>query len=118
MSVTKDFGKRIGRWLAACGAVLFLLSLTACDPQQGAAPSNPANVGSVSIPVEGMSCGACAARVRKTLADVAGVQSVEVNLLERKASIHFDSTRVSADELAKQINSLGYRAGVPSEAVK
>ncbi len=46
------------------------------------AASNPA-VKRVTIPIEGMSCAACAARVKKTLKAIPGVQAVELNLEHR-----------------------------------
>lgn len=69
----------------------------------------------VLIPVEGMSCVACAASVKKALTSLGGVSKVEVNLAERNARVRFDSTRVSPDRLVAAINGLGYRAGVPAE---
>jgi len=71
---------------------------------------------SVVIPVEGMSCVACAARVKKTVASIAGVGDVEVNLAERNARVRFDTSRLAADRIVAAINGLGYRAGTPTEA--
>lgn len=70
----------------------------------------------VRIPVEGMSCVACAARVKKTLKAIAGVDEVEVHLGERNARVRFDSRRVAPDRLIAVINELGYRAGTPVSA--
>lgn len=67
----------------------------------------------VRIPVEGLSCVACAARVKKTLKTMAGVDEVEVHLGERHARVRFDSRHVTAERLVAAINELGYSAGAP-----
>lgn len=61
-------------------AVVFVLAMLACSTaigdlkaQSAAAPQ----VKTVSIPVEGMSCVSCAARVKRTLKGIEGVQRVE-----------------------------------------
>ncbi|MBI4558680.1 MAG: copper ion binding protein [Candidatus Hydrogenedentes bacterium] len=70
------------------------------------------------IPVEGMSCVACAARVKKTLTSIAGVGDVQVSLAERNARVRFDPSRLAPDQLVAAINGLGYQAGIPKEAPK
>lgn len=70
----------------------------------------------VQIPVEGMSCAACAARVKKTLASIGGVSEVEVSLAERKARVRFDPSRLSPAQLVAAIKGLGYQAGAPTDA--
>lgn len=115
---------------AFLATVVILALSVACDRSQtpsadqttSAAPATntpggvatAATVQTVLIPVEGMSCVACAARVRKTLADTAGVEEVEVHLGERNARVRFDSSRVTADRLVGLIKELGYSAGTPA----
>jgi len=41
----------------------------------------------VSLPVQGMTCAACVAKVEKTLKTMSGVQEVHVNLLSGKAAV-------------------------------
>lgn len=79
-----------------------------------AANVQEANMKVVQIPVEGMSCAACVARVKKTLAAIGGVSDVEVSLVERRARVRFDPSRLSADQLVAAIKGLGYQAGAPS----
>jgi Cu+-exporting ATPase len=89
---------------------------TKADAEPAAArAAEPTASKTVVIPVEGMSCMACVARVKKALGAVAGVTEVRVNLVERNARVKFDSSRVSPDRLADAINRLGYHAGTPIE---
>jgi Cu+-exporting ATPase len=39
------------------------------------------------LPIEGMSCASCVARVERSLADVPGVQDVSVNFATEQASV-------------------------------
>lgn len=97
-------------------AVGLLGGVNACQTQATPAVHQEANLTTVVIPVEGMSCVSCAARIKKTLASMNGVGDVEVSLGERRARVRFDPSRVSPDRLAAAINDLGYHAGTPVEA--
>ncbi len=67
----------------------------------------------VTIPVEGMVCLACTARVKSTLKTINGVAEVEVNLAGRDLRVEYLEGKVSPDQLVSAINRLGYRAGPP-----
>lgn len=75
-----------------------------------------AQMETVIIPIEGMSCSVCAARIKKTLTSIDGVSECEVNLAERNARVRFASSKLSPEELVAAVNGLGYRAGTPTEA--
>ena len=68
------------------------------------------------IPVEGMSCAACAARVRRTLEEIDGVVSAEVGLAERNVKVRYVDKTLSSDNLVAAINALGYKARAPIAA--
>jgi len=74
------------------------------------------NLKTVIIPIEGMSCGACAARVKKALTSIDGVADVEVNLADRNARVRFEPAKLSPDRLVSAVNGLGYHASAPMEA--
>ena len=68
----------------------------------------------VSVPVEGMSCGACAARSKKRLKTIDGVRDVHVNLEERNVRIDYEQGKFVPERLTAAINELGYKAGMPT----
>lgn len=68
------------------------------------------------IPVEGMSCAACAARVKRTLEDIEGVVSAEVSLTERNVKVRYVDEKLSSENLVAAINVLGYKARAPVTA--
>ena len=65
----------------------------------------------VAIPVEGMSCVSCAARVKRALKGIEGVQHVEVSLERRETVVRFSPDKVTPERLEASINALGYKAG-------
>lgn len=63
-----------------------------------------------TIPIQGMSCAACAASIERAVSKVAGVSSATVNFASEKLSVNYDpgATRLSAIKLAVQ--KAGYEA--------
>ena len=69
--------------------------------------ASPLEGKTVTLPVKGMMCGHCQARVKKALEGVAGVTSADVDLEGAKATVAC-STGVSEDALKKAIVDAGY----------
>ena len=70
---------------------------------------------SATIPVSGMTCAACSARVQRTLEKTAGVSSASVNLITGSATIDFDPVATSPKRLVEAIRATGYGAELPRE---
>jgi len=66
-----------------------------------------------TIQVGGMTCAACQSRVQRTLSRAPGVASASVNLITGSASIQFDRSRTSVEQLLDAIRSTGYDASIP-----
>ena len=62
-----------------------------------------------TISIEGMSCGHCAARVKKALTEVDGVETAEVNLDAKKAVVTLKKN-VDDNSLKKAVDDAGYEA--------
>ncbi len=69
----------------------------------------------IELPVQGMSCASCVARIEKGLAAVPGVHEAHVNLAAERATLTIDPDRVGVAELAQTIHELGYE--VPARAL-
>lgn len=69
--------------------------------------ASPLEGKTVTLPVKGMMCGHCQARVKKALEGVAGVTSADVDLEGAKATVAC-GTGVSEDALKKAIVDAGY----------
>lgn len=73
-----------------------------------------AAVKTVSIPVKGMACRSCAARVKKTLSTIEGVRSVEVSAPKASARVSYVPAKVSPEQLTATVTELGFEAGPPT----
>ncbi|MBN3725342.1 heavy-metal-associated domain-containing protein, partial [Burkholderia sp. Ac-20379] len=73
--------------------------------------SHPTAFDTTELGVEGMTCGGCARRVEKALADVPGVHAAHVDLAARSATVSA-SPDVEAARLAEAVTAAGYRAEV------
>lgn len=65
----------------------------------------------VTLSVEGMKCDGCASAVREALAAVAGVESVDVSLDEKRARVTA-AEGTSAAALLGAVAAAGYEASV------
>ncbi|MBN8494115.1 MAG: heavy metal translocating P-type ATPase, partial [Burkholderiales bacterium] len=70
---------------------------------------------SLQLPVEGMTCASCSARVERALRKVPGVQEVSVNLATESAAVRL-SARVPAELLSSAVRKAGYE--VPFASVE
>jgi Cu+-exporting ATPase len=61
----------------------------------------------VELPIEGMTCASCAARIERSLNRIEGV-TASVNYATEKAAVEFDPARVSADALVAAVEQVGY----------
>ncbi|MBX9636305.1 MAG: heavy metal translocating P-type ATPase [Nitrosomonas sp.] len=61
----------------------------------------------IELPVEGMTCAACAARIEKNLNKLPGVEAA-VNFANEKAHVNFDANQVNMETLIKAIEKAGF----------
>jgi len=69
-----------------------------------------------NLPVEGMTCASCVARVEKTLKKMPGLEDIAVNLASEK--VHFDLNPGSAtlEQIAEAVADAGYHLQLPAAA--
>jgi copper chaperone len=63
---------------------------------------------SITIPIEGMTCGGCVANVERVLKAIDGVRGVNVSLDPGQAVVEFVPGRVDAAHLRSAIEDAGY----------
>ncbi len=64
---------------------------------------------SVTIPIGGMTCAACAQRIEKVLAKQVGMIKSSVNLATEKASIEYDPQLIKLSAIKERIEEIGYQ---------
>ncbi|TFG52335.1 MAG: copper-translocating P-type ATPase [Gemmatimonadales bacterium] len=69
------------------------------------------------IPVTGMTCAACSARVQRALERTPGVSAANVNLMTNQATVDFDPGTIDPVGLVEVIRDTGYGAEVPRAEV-
>ena len=67
----------------------------------------------MSIPVEGMTCASCVARVEKALKKVDGVKEANVNLVTERVALSFDEGKTDLHSLATVVEEAGYKLILP-----
>jgi P-type Cu+ transporter len=70
---------------------------------------------STDIPVSGMTCAACSARIQRSLERTPGVSSANVNLMTGTATVDYDPQAVTPETLVETIRKTGYGAELPSK---
>ncbi|MFN5095036.1 MAG: heavy metal translocating P-type ATPase, partial [Ignavibacteria bacterium] len=61
-----------------------------------------------NLPVEGMTCAACVARVEKSLKKIGGVSNATVNLAAETVRLEYDVDQVSLETIAQSLHESGY----------
>ncbi|MDX1993403.1 MAG: cation-translocating P-type ATPase [bacterium] len=70
----------------------------------------------IEIPIRGMDCAGCASTVQKAIAQLPGVESVDVLLNAEKAIIQLDESRVALKDIRQAVTGAGY--SVPDAAAE
>src|SRR5688500_18951789 len=68
----------------------------------------------IDLPVTGMTCAACAARIERSLGKSEGVAEASVNLATERATVQFDPSMTDVSRIVETIRGAGYDAIVPS----
>jgi P-type Cu+ transporter len=67
-----------------------------------------------TIPVSGMTCAGCSARIQQTLESTPGVGAANVNLITGSATVRYDPASVTPEGLVEVIRGTGYGAELPA----
>jgi Cu+-exporting ATPase len=76
-------------------------------------PTAESSLEQCTIPVSGMTCAACSARVQRTLERREGVSAASVNLMTGAATVTYDPGATTPDALVDAIRATGYGAELP-----
>ncbi|QTA38879.1 copper-translocating P-type ATPase [Thermosipho ferrireducens] len=63
----------------------------------------------VTIPISGMTCASCAARITKEIQKLEGIEKVDVNFATEKALVTYDPSKVRVSAIKKAIENAGYK---------
>jgi copper chaperone CopZ len=78
-------------------------------PAAGAPTSQlPADGTRAAMTIEGMKCGACAAKIKTAIDAIPGVKGSVVDAAGGSAEVAFDATKTNAAAIVAAVNSLGH----------
>jgi len=78
------------------------------NPATSQAAELPETTEKIALPIEGMHCAACVARVQRALESSEGVYSASVNFATETASVQFDSAVTNRSKLGEALDEIGY----------
>lgn len=62
-----------------------------------------------NLKIEGMHCAGCSTRLEKVLNNLEGVETAKVSLEEKKATIKYDETKISLENIKESIEDAGFK---------
>ncbi|XP_014855573.1 PREDICTED: copper-transporting ATPase 1 [Poecilia mexicana] len=71
------------------------------------------NLCSVSLRVEGMTCGSCVQSIEQRIGSLHGVIHIKVSLEKKSATVIFDSSQQSPESLSEAVEDMGFESSVP-----
>ena len=89
---------------------LELLEMAPASRRQSPEPPHPAGTATATLNIGGMHCASCVGRVEKVLSGVPGVVRAAVDLTTRSASVAYDPSIASPEDLAAAVRDAGYEA--------
>lgn len=67
----------------------------------------------ITFVIERMGCGACAAKIEKTVKALEGVSDISIDMASKQARIHF-SAPAQSETIASAIHAAGYQTQILS----
>ena len=64
----------------------------------------------ITLNIDGMTCGGCVKSVTKVLNDLHGVRSATVSLENKNAQVEFDEGKIQIAQLVEAVEDAGYDA--------
>ena len=100
-----------------CTFFIFVMAFSCSSPgedkQESEQNLSAQNLTKTTIPIEGMSCNACVASIKKELKSLDALESVEVSLQHRNATVFYEEGTITPQQIQAAINGIGYKAGEP-----
>ncbi|MGH7826689.1 MAG: HAD-IC family P-type ATPase, partial [Candidatus Binatia bacterium] len=66
----------------------------------------------IVVPIRGMSCASCVERIETGLSKLGGIKEASVNFAAEKGTVLYDPSRVSVNQILREIENIGYGSRV------
>ena len=67
----------------------------------------------ITLPVKGMHCASCALTIKDTISKIEGINTVDVNYANEKATIEYEDQNTSVENMNMKIKDYGYEIVMP-----
>ncbi len=64
-----------------------------------------------TFPIKGMHCLECASVIERTLMEIDGVNSVNVDFKAKNAQLEYDPNKTRVDKIDRELRNIGYEIG-------
>jgi copper chaperone CopZ len=98
--------------LGVLSALIFEVGCSNGTTTDRRSPQTQAQVSTVAITVEGMTCPSCSVAVRTALKRQAGVRAARVSTEDKRAVVEYEPATVTPQRLVDVVNGLGYHASL------
>jgi Cu+-exporting ATPase len=89
--------------------IMLLLMLPMACKRSGQGTTEPV---SLTLDVQGMTCGSCEQAIQREVSRLPGVLSVKASVADKKTWITFKVGQVTRETIITTINALGYKASL------
>ena len=105
------------RAILGAAAIAAAALVTAALPFERASAGGAAVAGSATttLRVDGMTCPSCKVAVRTALSKLGGVKDAKVDVANKSATVEYDPSKVTPQQLVDAVNRLGYQASLPAK---
>ncbi len=100
---------------AVAGAAVLAVAPLVARQARAEGVATPASA-SVPLHVEGMTCPSCKVAVRTVLKRLNGVKDAKVDVAAKRATVDYNPTKVTPQQLVDAVNRLGYQASLPARS--
>lgn len=95
---------------------LAVISLIGCSQSQPETTQAAAAPIPLTIYIDGMTCESCNNAVNTALTELEGISEVEADYITGKATLKWQSDKVTTDVLLETVDKLGYKASLQPSA--
>lgn len=101
---------RMTKTLSVLVSLSILLSALSLTDYTMRVHASETGLKTVTLQIDGMTCGACPVAVKKALEGLDGVRKAEVSFSKEEAVVYFDERKTNIKQMIETVSKVGFRA--------
>tara|TARA_R110002072_G_scaffold166080_3_gene319326 strand:+ start:684 stop:1295 length:612 start_codon:yes stop_codon:yes gene_type:complete len=106
---TRSFLVGITLFAAVSISIPYYSHIFFSDNKKEVVISDVSQIEKVNVDIEGMTCDACQSHIEHAVNELDGIINVKASYSEGGATVKFDKTQTSIEEIKRAVNSTGYK---------